>query len=378
MKKKNTKKILSCFLTASLLAATTVTSLANVTEECIPINAIVDKDITSLENPEDTLFQNQFLSFTGAVKEINDYTAIEGSKIVFVESEEGGIANLIISKDTYIVGNEEIAIGDTVTGYYDANAPMIMIYPPQYNIEVVNIENQDQNVKFDKFDENLISSDNSLKLNVYEDTEIISQDGKAYEGEITDKNLVVIYGVSTRSIPAQTTPFKIIVIEDSNVDSEEIETEDYIEIGEEISEENKVIAKKEIIANAPLAYTNDEDTVMLPLRAIAETLGYDVKWDNATKSVIIGKGISLTIGVDNYNYMKTAPIQLGTSPEIVGGRTFVPESFFKEVMRINDVNIEWSADSISITYWFKRKLNNTLNLQLIKSPQAMVLYHRDL
>lgn len=350
MKKKNTKKILSCFLTASLLVASTVTSLANATENYEPINIVVDTSITLLEDSQEELFQTQFIPFTGTVKEINDYAAIEDSKMVFVEDEEGGIANFIISKDTYIVDDEEIELGDTITGYFDANALMIMIYPPQYDIKVAHIENQEQNVKFDRFNKDLVSSDNSLKLNIFEDTEIISQDGEAYEGEIADKNLVVIYGVSTRSIPAQTTPSKIVVIEDLNIDSENTETEEELEIEDNVEkeeyvlEEIKAIGEKEIVVNndvinAPSAYINDQDTVMLPIRAIAEALGYDVKWDNTTKSVMIGNGISLTIGVDNYNYMRTAPIQLGTSPEIIDGRTFVPASFFKEVMRVNDVKI---------------------------------------
>ena len=36
---------------------------------------------------------------------------------------------------------------------------MIMIYPPQYSAEVVVVENERENVKFDYFNENLISSD---------------------------------------------------------------------------------------------------------------------------------------------------------------------------------------------------------------------------
>ncbi len=348
MNTKNTKKLLSCILTVSLLTLPSVSSLANAIEKYEPTNILVDTIPTSSEDSQDMLLQTYFMSFTGTVKDINDFKAIEGSKIVFVENEEGNIANLIISNDTYIVDNEEIALGNVITGYYDANAPMIMIYPPQYNIKVANIDNNEQNVKFDRFDKDLVSSDKSLKLNISKDTQIVSQDGKAFEGEITDKNLVVIYGISTRSIPAQTTPSKIVVIQEKNIDSKNTTAVDYA------SKESKTIDEKEIVVNnnvinAPSAYTNDQDTVMLPLRAIAETLGYDVKWDNLTKSVIIGRGISLTIGIDNYNYMKTAPIQLGTSPEIIDNKTFVPLSFFKEVMRINDVNIYDSSIVINDT-----------------------------
>ena len=78
---------------------------------------------------------------------------------------------------------------------------------------------------------------------------------------------------------------------------------------------------------------------MVPLRVIAEALGFDVKWDSKLQSIILRKGISLTIGEDNYIYMKTAPIQLGIASEIVNGRTFVPLSYFKKVIRMNNAYV---------------------------------------
>jgi hypothetical protein len=71
---------------------------------------------------------------------------------------------------------------------------------------------RDQIVKYDVFDKDLISSDKSLKLNISDKTEIISQDGKAFEGELANRKLVVLYGVSSKSIPAQTNPSKVIVL----------------------------------------------------------------------------------------------------------------------------------------------------------------------
>ena len=47
----------------------------------------------------------------------------------------------------------------------------------------------------------------------------------------------------------------------------------------------------------------------------------------------------MKIGEDNYIYMKTAPIQLGTAPEVKDGRTFVPLSFFRDVVQVNKTEI---------------------------------------
>lgn len=54
---------------------------------------------------------------------------------------------------------------------------------------------------------------------------------------------------------------------------------------------------------------------------------------------MVGKSVSLTMGKDYYTYMKTAPIQLGTAPEVVNGKTFVPLSFFKKIIRMNNAYV---------------------------------------
>ncbi len=314
------KRIVAGLLAVTILSLSSIPSLANYTENLKAVN--ISEQIDTIEN------QSSFNSFTGTVKEITDFKGVEGSKFVLVENQDGQQANLIISNSTYVVNNEKIDIGSVITGFYDANAPMLMIYPPQYNTEVVNVaSSKGQCIKVDKFDKDLVSSDNMLKLNISKETEIISQDGKAFEGELANRNLVVLYGISTKSIPAQTNPDKIVVL--------------FVKaLSGNVASMNIVVNNKPI--KAPSVYTNKKGTFMLPLRAIAENLGFDVKWEGKTKTVMLGKGICLTIGKDNYIYMKTAPIQLGTAPEVIDGKTFVPLSFFKYVLGMKTVNVSGS------------------------------------
>ena len=323
IKKPLLRKTIGGFLSVSILSLSTVTAFAANTEDFKITNSIgIVQEVQAVNGVLNTDRQSYFSSFTGKVKKITDIEGVKGSKFVLVENDQGVEANLRISSNTYIVNNVDIAIGSVVTGFYKANAPMIMIYPAQYNTEVLMIDNKDENIKVDLFNKDLVSSDNSLKLNITADIEIVLQDGKAFEGELANRKLVVMYDVSTRSIPAQTNPSKVVVLFEKAVD---------------VSALDIVVNNKKI--DAPSAYTNEQGTVMVPLRAIGEALGYDVVWDSNTQSVMVGKGISLTIGKDSYNYMKTAPIQLGTAPTIVDEKTFVPLSFFKEVVRVNDAQI---------------------------------------
>lgn len=132
-------------------------------------------------------------------------------KLISVEDGVGGIANFVVSPTTYFVDQAMVAVGDRVTGYYDANAPVPLIYPPQYRALVIVKHTPSQNVKVDYFDSQLVSSDGQLKLNLSPYTQILLQNGQAFSKNIGNRNLIVIYGPATKSLPAQTTPFKIVV-----------------------------------------------------------------------------------------------------------------------------------------------------------------------
>jgi hypothetical protein len=322
------KKTFAGLLTVTILSASAVTVFAANLEELKPINDLgQNKDIMPISIKLNASEKYYFYSFSGKVKEIADFNAVKGSKIVLVEDKAGGIANIIISKDTYVLNNADIVVGSEITGYYDANAPMITIYPAQYSAEVVVVEGKYQNVKVDHFDKDLVSSDKELKLNISDTTEITLQDGTAFSGVLDDRNLVVTYGITTRSIPAQTNPTKIVVL---------FEKADAV-IGD-VSKMDTVVNNKKI--EAPAAYVNEKGTVMVPIRAIAEALGYDVIWNNEQRSIELGnKGISFKIGEDSYLYLKTAPIQLGTAPEIKEGSTYVPISYFRDVLRMNNAYV---------------------------------------
>lgn len=325
------KKILAGLLTASILSLNTITAFAADTVHIMPISDTSQiRGVSPIKAELPSLQKFKFGSFTGKVKAITDFEGVEGTKFVLVENSEGAEANIRISKDTYVLNNAEIAIGAVITGFFDANAPMIMIYPAQYNAEVVVVDNKDETTKVDIFDKDMVSSDQTLKLNTTDRTEATLQDGTPFKGELANRKLVVTYSTSTKSIPAQTIPDKIIVLFEK-------EAPPINQLVGDVSAMDIVVNNKKIAA--PSAYTNEKGNVMVPLRAIAEALGYDVTWNNELQSVFLNKNISLRIGLDSYNYMKMAPIQLGTAPTIVEGKTFVPLSFFKEVTRMNNAYV---------------------------------------
>jgi hypothetical protein len=159
-----------------------------------------------------------FLSFHGTITMINDFfTGQNGEKqgcykLISVESGLGGIVNFVVSPTTYFVDHVMVAVGDRVTGYYDGNAPVPLIYPPQYQALVMVKDSPYQNVKVDYFNSQLESSDRQLRLNISPYTRIVLTNGQLFTTSPANRNLIVIYGPTTKSIPAQTTPYRIIVL----------------------------------------------------------------------------------------------------------------------------------------------------------------------
>lgn len=159
-----------------------------------------------------------FYSFQGTVTMISDFNTGQNgetagcNKFISVVNETGAVVNFVVSPSTYFADQAIVAVGDRVRGYYDGNAPTILIYPPQYQALVMVKEVTNRNVKVAYFNNQLVSSDGQLQLNLSPYTPILLTNGQPFSSIPTNRDLIVIYGPSTMSIPAQTTPYQIIVL----------------------------------------------------------------------------------------------------------------------------------------------------------------------
>lgn len=158
-----------------------------------------------------------FQSFYGVITGINDFMAGTNeeagcSKLISVDNGHGTPVNFIVTPNTYIIDHVMLFIGDRITWFYDGDKPAPLIYPPQFQASVMWRETPYQNVKVSYFNNQLESNDGQLRLNIGPSTQIVLKNGQAFTQTLSNRNLIVIYGPVTKSIPAQTTPYKIIVI----------------------------------------------------------------------------------------------------------------------------------------------------------------------
>ena len=339
------KKLISVILVVSMLVLTaSALVLANVIED--------DDDFVGFEWGVASPY---FLQVTGTVVSVDEFDPdnefTQDWLMVGIEDEDGNPANIVITERTFFPFESSIEVGDVVTGYYLADWPMIMIYPPQYTATVlVNGMPDDLRVHIDRFfetdefDYDFLSRSEMFAFNVGENTEIVMADPEMdfFEyntvEDLAGRRLVIIYGASTRGIPEAPIqdgqPYKIVVLFEDAIPLGPPMFDLNDDFGFDLDVPNMPILVNDVEIDALPAFMHENGfSIMLPLRAVAEALGFEVRWDNESWAVILDDEIKLYIDGDYYlleNGVATA-VEFGPSPMLVDGSTFVPMLFFTHV-----------------------------------------------
>ena len=181
-------------------------------------NLLPDEEVEDFYEP----LPGAFASVTGDIISIEDTG--DGIIHVLIEDVQGHEAIFILNDETVFPFNDTYDVGDTVTGWRSTEGPMILPWPPQYAIVVLEVRPPTDEVVFVKVDrftkwedhdgDFMLSQDEQLAITFDEYTVIMTQDGDEYNDFTTEvpRNIVVFYSVATRMMPATTTASKMIVL----------------------------------------------------------------------------------------------------------------------------------------------------------------------
>jgi len=122
-----------------------------------------------------------------------------------------GAFQVQLPANAYVLNLHPFQVGDRATFFYDQNAPIVLIYPPRYTAVAGAYTPHGTSAILDQFLHSLVNTDNSLMLNMAWNTPITLANGQPFKGDLNDHLLLVLYGMTTRSIPAQTTPEQVVV-----------------------------------------------------------------------------------------------------------------------------------------------------------------------
>lgn len=146
-----------------------------------------------------------------STQSMGDMFAAGCSLMIGMTSEDQGPINIVLPSNVYVLNSRPLQIGDRVTFFYDSQAPVPLIYPPQYRAVAAAHTPNGTNAYLDVFNSMYANTDNTLILNISGNTPVYLPNGQIFHGDLSNKLLLVIYGATTRSIPAQTSPDQIVV-----------------------------------------------------------------------------------------------------------------------------------------------------------------------
>lgn len=120
-------------------------------------------------------------------------------------------------------------------------------------------------------------------------------------------------------------------------------------------------AQRQFIVNGkPMAldsYTTENGTLMVPVRALGEALGFTVTWNNFSVNINNGEMQSdLRIGEENYFAYTaipdaagmTAPFTLGAAPVLKNDKTYVPVKLFTVLFGNVDETVKITDTTVTI------------------------------
>ena len=235
------------------------------------------------------------------------------ARITFQSEERGEIifneaSDCMVIIDGAVKTLADLKEGMTATIVMDDFAPMTMSLPPQTSgaIAIVVDGETPTTTVVEKFNDELVGGD--VKLIIDETVQILDIRGTRQiltADDIKGHKAIVVYGASTKSIPAQTTPYLVVILDNAE---ETTATTDTTETTE----------------------TRDADETadtVLPLRATLEEMGYTIEWTSNDAPIVITKDdVNLSVSIDSDTVVVDGDMsyQLSSDVTIVDGVTYIP------------------------------------------------------
>ena len=326
------KRVLSLIL--AILAITSMTAFAN--EDVMLISEEPTEEVAFM--PE-AMYTSAYATITEVADDYIMVKTMDDATMRFNTSE----LTQVIDANTVLPLDLKERETDLVMVTY-ANAMTMSIPPQAYAFAIVgNIKSEMGNPIFTIVEE-VKTAENGIVIVTDGGMKEITVPATAEVSPYMTRNIVTLadikegsnvllwYDMMTMSIPAYATSEKVAVMTCNVMDIyNEEETEEVTEEGLYVNGVAITLAEDEV------EYDNN-GVAMLPLRTVAETLGFKVEWVNESQSIIVSKdafSATLRIGTveGGINRMRlvleTAPILYNDS------KTYVPSSFFNELPAIN-------------------------------------------
>lgn len=298
---------------------------------------------------------------------ISEITDEEGYKSILVDdsNDKDSQISLNIDNNTIVmnangeaVNFSDLKAGDRINVVH--SLAMTFSLPPQTYAYAVIVNNEQAavpqyieagKVATENDTTTIESKDGNYIIKVDKDTQIVPFKTKnivTAQDIVEGTTLFAWYDIMTASMPAQATANKIMILPQiDNQDSEQVQVS-----VDAITVLDKVIINGEELDLKDNKIKDKDNFVMLPLRPIAEKLGFGINWNEETNSVELVKGTvnaMLADGEDKYTIQHGKSLiqevkSVGMFPMNIDGYLYVPSDFFG--ILLEDSSVLSSVDGI--------------------------------
>lgn len=298
---------------------------------------------------------------------ISEITDEEGYKSILVDdsNDKDSQISLNIDNNTIVmnangeaVNFSDLKAGDRINVVH--SLAMTFSLPPQTYAYAVIVNNEQAavpqyieagKVATENDTTTIESKDGNYIIRVDKDTQIVPFKTKnivTAQDIVEGTTLFAWYDIMTASMPAQATANKIMILPQiDNQDPEQVQVS-----VDAITVLDKVIINGEELDLKDNKIKDKDNFVMLPLRPIAEKLGFGINWNEETNSVELVKGTvnaMLADGEDKYTIQHGKSLiqevkSVGMFPMNIDGYLYVPSDFFG--ILLEDSSVLSSVDGI--------------------------------
>ena len=278
------------------------------------------------------------LQYTGSVTEIIKDNEIVSALVITEGNDENTARRFNISDVTVIINNENglaeslsaIKVGDKVSVI--ASPMSTFSIPPQSPAYVIltNIQNKvpaklmQVGTISQKADGTMaiLDTENNYLVSITKDTVLAPYRIKqiVVPEDIQKGDYILVWSeIMTLSIPAQMTADMAVLLTGYDFGKIPMPAQPALKVADDTT------------------FKNNAGETMLPVRSIAEGMGFEVKWIRETKTVELKKdSITFSMKIGSNTYENRGQDQaLKSAPEIYNNRTYVPTAFFTEIMGVS-------------------------------------------
>jgi len=293
------------------------------------------------------------IGFDDFVMQTPEYTYIEGVVIAIYENWDGGLTFATRSENgttthfikdhlTFVKGYE-IAVGDTIQGFFDTSSPVPAVYPAQHVARVIVNKSDDTVVG----NTTIINADKEFISTITEGIPVhfaggnnvheVLEEGQIFEEVLDNRTLVVTHDEEGNLLSVVVLYVRAVTLPGMGLDLGLDHGFGLGLVGDVVFGDNPISVEDTVI---DAQWQEIDGEYYVPLRAIVEALdpNHTILWDNEARAVLLNNGvndITVTIGSATVKVGEIT-IEMAAPAILIDGFTYVPFRFFNTAFGVNN------------------------------------------